>query len=104
MKVSSKIVSGFLILMLLGLVVLFYQLSVIHQMQTVNRDLSEINMNSASIVLRLQKIAELLSEDCQKYFIDLDPVYDRQIAGFREDFQQSLGELQKTVRSPAEQE
>jgi signal transduction histidine kinase len=102
MKVSSKIVSGFLTLTVLALAVLVYQLSVINRMQDVNRDLSEINMNSATIALRMEKVAGLLSEDCKKYFIDLDQGYDRQIEDYHQDFLDDLVELSKTARSPGE--
>jgi signal transduction histidine kinase len=102
MKVSSKIISGFLILMLLALAALAYQHTVINQVQKVNRDLSEINMNSATVG-RMVRIAGILNEDCKKYFgPDLDPVYDRQITGFHQDFLDYLAELRHTARSGAE--
>jgi hypothetical protein len=103
MRVSSKIASGFLIVMALALAVLVYQLTVVNRMQRVNRDLSEINMNSATTALDMKKIAGLLSEDCKKYFaFDLDEVYDRQITDFHQDFLEDLAELSKTARSPSE--
>src|ERR1700722_18564563 len=105
MKVSRKIGSGFLVVLALALAVLVYQVTVINRMQRVNRDLSEINMNSATIVLHMQKLAGYLSEDSEKYFaIDHDPVYDRQIAGFHQDFLDGLAELRKTARSGKERE
>ena len=48
MKVSSKIVSAFLVLMLLAVVVLGNQLTVISQMQKVNRDLFEFDLSAAT--------------------------------------------------------
>src|ERR1700693_5520683 len=104
MKVSSKIISGFFVLMLLALAVLAYQLTVIHQMQSVNHDLSEIDMNSATIVLRLDKTAGLLSEDCKKYFIDLDPGYEHDITLYHQDFLDDLAEFRRTARSGRERE
>ena len=102
MKVSSKIIAGFLILMLLALVVLGNELNVIHRMQTINRDLSEINMNAASAVLRMEEVAALIKEDSRKYFATADPIYDEQIVDLREEFQTSLAGLQKYARSDRE--
>src|SRR6266513_2064839 len=68
MKVSSKIIAGFLIVMLLSIVVLANQLSVIHQMQTINREISEIDMTAASTVLRMQEVASVIKEDYRKVF------------------------------------
>ena len=102
MKVSSKIIAGFLVLMLLALVVLAKQLSVIHQMQAINRDLSEIDMNAASVVLRMEEVATVIKEDSRKYFATGDSIYDQQIADLRQEFQTDLYELKKNGRSDRE--
>src|SRR5260370_34358977 len=102
MKVSSKIGAGFLILMLLAMVVLGNQLSVIHQMQRINRDLSEIDMNAASTVLRLEELGRTIQEDSQKYFVASDPIYDRQIDDLHQEFLERIASLQKTARSDHE--
>jgi two-component system sensor histidine kinase GlrK len=102
MKVSSKIIAGFLVLMLLALVVLANQLNVIHRMQAINRDLSEINMNAASAALRMQEVATVIKEDSRKYFATGDAIYDQQIVDLREEFQASLTGLQKNARSDRE--
>src|ERR1051325_1113090 len=102
MKVSSKIIAGFLVLMLMALVVLANQLNVIHRMQSINHDLSEINMNAASAALRMEEVAGVIKEDSRKYFATGDPIYDQQIADLREEFQASLAGLQKNARSTRE--
>src|SRR5437868_8124184 len=102
MKVSSKIIAGFLIVMLLSIVVLANQLSVIHQMQTINREISEIDMNAASTVLRMEEVAGVIKEDSRKYFATGDPIYDQQITDLRQEFQSSLAGLRKTARSDRE--
>jgi two-component system sensor histidine kinase GlrK len=104
MKVSSKIISGFLVLMLLAIVVVANQLSAIHQMRAVNQELSEINVKSATTVLQMQKLADLLGEDSRKYFAGLDPLYAQQIADVRSDFLEDLARLRETARSGREQE
>jgi two-component system sensor histidine kinase GlrK len=102
MKVSSKIIVGFLVLMLLSVIVLVLELSAIHQMQAVNRDLSGINVIAATSVLRLQKLAELLGDDSKKYLGTLYPEYDGQLSEFRDDFLEELDRLKKTLSTDRE--
>jgi two-component system, NtrC family, sensor histidine kinase GlrK len=102
MKVSSKIIAGFLILMLVTLVALANQLSVIHQMQAINHDLSEINMNLASKALRMEQLASIIEEDSRKFFVTRDALYERQIAEIRQEFVSNLEFLAKTGRSKTE--
>jgi signal transduction histidine kinase len=104
MKVSSKIILGFLVLMVLGILVAANQLSAIHQMQAVNHDLSEINVKSATSVLEMQKLADLLVDDAKKYFALNDPLlYDGQIVGLRKDFLEALDQLSENAKSQREQ-
>src|SRR5215831_3502163 len=102
MKVSSKIIVGFLVLLLLGVIVLVLQLSAIHQMQAVNRDLSNLNVIAATSVLRLQKLAELLGDDSKKYLATLYPEYDGQLSEFRDDFLEELDRLKQTLSTDRE--
>ena len=61
MKVSNKIISGFLTVMLLAIVVLANQLYVIYRMQNVNRVLSDIDVNAATTAVDTKKLAEDIS-------------------------------------------
>jgi two-component system sensor histidine kinase GlrK len=102
MKVSSKIIVGFLFLMLLAVVFMANELNAIHQMQAVNRELSQTNLRSAKLVLEIQKLADLFNEDAQKYFSSLDAIYDDQIGDVHKDFQDHLGYLRETINSDRE--
>src|SRR5687767_15178434 len=100
MKVSSKIIAGFLILMLLGLVLVASQLSVIDRMQSVNRDLSEIDFESALAALEMQLLVETIAADSQRYIISSDhQIYDVLLADERKDFLDHLALLQRNARS-----
>src|SRR5436189_1811120 len=99
MKVSSKIVSGFLLLMLVGIGLLYNQLAAVHQMQAVNRDLSQTNVVSATTVLQLERLIDVLGDDSKKYFTALDPLYEGLITGFRNEFLQDLDSLRHTAKS-----
>src|SRR5437870_11134460 len=102
MKVSSKIIAGFLILMLVAIVAIANQLSVIHQMQAINHDLSEINMNLASTALRMQELASIVAEDSRKFLVTHDAIYERQIGEIRQEFLSKLEILETAGRSKRE--
>ena len=103
MKVSSKIIAGFLFLMLLGVLVVANQIKAIDQMQAVNRDLLEINVTTATTVLEILRQADLLADDSKKYFAGLDPSYEQQTAALRNDFIEDLVRLGQNARSEREQ-
>src|SRR2546421_10014317 len=103
MKVSSKIILGFLVLLSVVAGVLAYQFSAIRQIQSANRELSEINVVSAKTALQMQKLAGLLGEDSLKYFSGLDSIYAQQIVDFRADFIESLVRFRKNAKSEREQ-
>jgi signal transduction histidine kinase len=102
MRVSTKTVSGFGILLGLACISLAYQVSVLHQMQSINRDLSAINMRSASAALQAIQLGETLEEFARKYFVAGDPIYERQLQGVHDEFLSNLAILQSTVRSDRE--
>jgi len=104
MKVSSKIILGFLVLMVLAIIVVINQLSAIHQIRSANQDLSEINVKSATIVQEMQKSIDLLGDDSRKYFVVNDPLqYEQQIALLREEFVDHVARLRLNVKSPREE-
>jgi two-component system sensor histidine kinase GlrK len=103
MKVSSKIIAGFLILMLLGVIVLLNELNVIHQMQTVNQELSDINVYAATIVLDVQRRVDLIEDDTKKYLSSLDPLYYNLLADeLRNELLADLDHLRQKVNSERE--
>src|SRR5438094_4809246 len=104
MKVSSKIILGFLTLISLTIVVLVNQFYVIYQLQSVNRDLSGIDMSSVTILLSMQELASTLNNDLtKKYFgLGLDPSYAEQITTLRNDLLEHLDRLRNTVRAEGE--
>jgi signal transduction histidine kinase len=102
MRVSSRIVFGFGILLAVTFGALAYQVRVIHQMQSINRDLSAINFRAASTALRMVQMSDTIGEFSRKYFVASDAIYDRQLGEVRQEFLNSLAELQKTGRSEKE--
>ena len=104
MRVSSKIIAGFLALMLLAIIVVANQLMAIRQMQAVNHDLSEIDVNKSAItVLDMQRLADLLGDDSRKYFATLDSLYEQHTIRLRDEFSEDLGRLRQSASSEREQ-
>ena len=102
MRVSTKIVAGFAILFGLACIGLAYQVSVIHQMQSLNLDLSASTLRSASAALRTMQLGVDLEEFARKYFVAADPIYERQLEGVRQEFLSNLAEMKETVRTGRE--
>jgi signal transduction histidine kinase len=102
MRVSTKTISGFGILLGLACIGLAYQVSVLHQMQSINRDLSAVNMRSASAALRARQLGATLEEFARKYFVAGDPIYERQLEGVHQDFLANLTDLRDTTRTDRE--
>jgi two-component system sensor histidine kinase GlrK len=102
MKVSNKIISGFLTVMLLAIVVLANQLYVIYRMQNVNRVLSDIDVNAATTAVDTKKLAEDITDDSKKYFAVLDTTYEEQLTEDRSYFLGYIADLNKTARIDSE--
>jgi hypothetical protein len=103
MRVSSKINSGFLILMLLAIVVLGNQLSAINQMQTVTRELSDVNLAAATTVLEVQRLSNFLTDHSKRYLAARDPLYERLTLDYRNDLVEQIARLREYAKSGREQ-
>jgi signal transduction histidine kinase len=101
MKVSTRVICGLGILMILAFTALGYQVSVIHQMQSINRDLSAINFQSAFLTLNLTQLSRTIAEFSEKSFVSADP-YEPSLAEMRKEFGEDLDGLRKTVRTERE--
>jgi signal transduction histidine kinase len=102
MRVSTRTVSGFGILLVLACIGLAYQVSVLHQMQSINRDLSAVNFRAASIALRTMQLSDTLEEFARKFFVAGDPIYEHQFEGVEQEFQDNITDMRNTVRSDRE--
>jgi two-component system sensor histidine kinase GlrK len=75
MKVSTKIIAGYGVLIFLTLAVLLYQGWVIQQLDTINSKLSELNIRYALSDIDLQYKERRLEEFAKKYYEIGDPIY-----------------------------
>jgi len=103
MRISNKIATGYTILILLIVAVFSYQLAVIHQMQSITRDLGGLNFNSALLSLELLRDLEQVEEFTRKLVATGgDPGYASQLDERRQGFSSSLDELEALQLSPEE--
>jgi len=87
---------------MLACIGLAYQVSVLHQMQSINRDLSAVNFRSASTALRTMQLSDTLEEFTQKFFATGDPIYEHQLDGVEQEFLNNIADMRNTVRSDRE--
>src|SRR5689334_16342419 len=103
MKVSNKIISGFLVVMLLAIVVLANQLYVIHKIQNLNRGFA-MDANAATTAFDTEKRADLINEDSRKYFAVLGEQYEKQVTEDRDDFLADIAKLDTAARTASERD
>src|SRR4051794_3484521 len=103
MRISAKISAGYATLIALFVAVLSYQISLVHQMQSLNRDLSSIDFRSAISSLQLVRDLDEVEEFSRKFFATGgDPDYAAQLQSLRQVFSQHLQQVQALQISPTE--
>jgi two-component system sensor histidine kinase GlrK len=105
MRVSTRIITGFAVLLILGAATAIYQISIIHRMQRINEDLSQVNFEAAGIVQKMNQDMFDLEDYSRKYFVlKGDPLYERELADIRNSFTTDLTGLVSKARTPRERE
>src|SRR5215831_4292350 len=98
MRVSTRIITGFAVLLILGAATAIYQISIIHRMQKINEDISQVNFEVAGIVQKMSQDLFDLEDYARKYFaLKGDPLYEREMEDFRKGFAADLGSLVNKV-------
>ena len=103
MRIATKIISGYAILIALMAAVLVYQVASIHHMQSINKNLSGLNFSAARTSIQLMRDRDLVEEYTKKSFIVGDPDYVEKLREFKEGFASSLQDMQYLGRSEREQ-
>jgi two-component system sensor histidine kinase GlrK len=105
MRVSTKIISGFATVLLVALGALTYQVMIVHRMQSINKDLSQVNFEAATVVQQMDQRMLDLDANIKKYFVtNGDPIYMKELADLRTEVGVDLGKLEATARTPPERE
>ncbi len=103
MKVSTRVVSGYAVLLALLSAVLAYQTIVIHQMRTINRELSGVSFQAALSSLQLMRDRDLVEEYSKKFFVRRDPDYLARLREYQRDFAATLETMRSRASSRNEQ-
>ena len=103
MKVSTRVVSGYAVFLALLSAVLAYQTIVIHQMRTINRELSGVSFQAALSSLQLIRDRDLVEEYSKKFFVRRDPDYLALLREYQRDFETTLQAMRSKASSTPEQ-
>jgi signal transduction histidine kinase len=105
MKVSTRIITGFAVLLIVSLAATLYQTWIIQRMQSVNQELSQVNFQAAGIVQNMEQERFDLLDASRKYFVlNGDAVYAQELADVRADFISDLSQLETKAHTPKERE
>ena len=99
MKLSSKISLGYAVVIALMVGMLIYQSSIIHQMQEVNRRLSQVNFRAANLSDQLRQTLDPIEEFSRKFVVTRDPGYRRQVKERQDLFEQHLEQIDSLTLS-----
>jgi two-component system sensor histidine kinase GlrK len=104
MKVSTRIVAGMGVLMVLAVLALVYQARVNRDLQTVTRELYTVNLAATKAADTMQRDSYLIAQDSQKFFGVDRAIYGKELEYYWSDFQENLSLLHKLKLSPAERD
>ncbi len=102
MKIATKIISGYGILIVIISALLAYQVLAIYRLESTVRNLSSVDFRSGRLSLELMRGRDLVEEFARKLFASGDPLYESLFEEQRDSFERTLSELRSTVRSKTE--
>ena len=100
MKFAAKIGIGYALVIASMFAMLLYQSSVIYQMQSVNRSLSEVSFEAANFSDQLLQRLATIEEFTQKFLVTRDPDYLEQTETLEDLFAQDLGRIRELPLGP----
>ena len=104
MKFATKIGIGYALVIASMFAMLLYQSSVIYQMQSVNRSLSEVSFEAANLSDQLIQRLDTIEEFTRKFLVTRDPDYLEQTSTMEDLFAQDLGRITELSLGPEEGE
>ncbi|MBZ5498395.1 MAG: HAMP domain-containing protein [Acidobacteriia bacterium] len=90
MKISTKIISGYGILITLMAGLLGYQVFTIHRMQKIIKNIKEVNFDAAYNALEMRRDIDLVEEFTKKSFASDDPGYRDRLQEYCTNFETDL--------------
>jgi len=104
MKVSTRIIAGYVILIALTVAVLSYQVYMIQQLNEINKNLAKVNVNDALTSLYLNYHEGLIEDGALKYYGTRYAQYLDQVQNFGGLLETDLRKLRATATSESELE
>src|SRR5262245_53463406 len=102
MKVSTRVISGFGVLMILASLALVYQVSVLRQLRSITRESFLVNQQAIEAMTRMRYEVETIDEFSRKYFSIDREHYGRELEAWWEQFETDLNALQRMPGSVEE--
>src|SRR5262245_55331403 len=105
MRVSNRIAGGFGVLILLTVVILWYQVSIIRQMNGINKDLADLNVGQVSEALTgldLRGDQDLFEVAAGKFVVTQDPQYLGLLQDYAKVMEKDLTKLRTAATSEKE--
>jgi two-component system sensor histidine kinase GlrK len=103
MKVSSRIISGFGVILLVAIAALAYQVSIIYKMQSINNELSSVNFSAAHVIQKMEHLTGDVEDFVRKYFaVNGEPLYENELEILRQDLDADVAELRTKARTTDE--
>ncbi len=100
MKFAVKIGAGYALVIASMFAMLLYQSSIIYQMQSVNRSLSEVSFEAANLSDQLLQRLDTIEEFTRKFLVTRDPDYLEQAETMEDLFARDLGRIRELPLGP----
>src|SRR5205814_7821176 len=102
MRIGTKIITGYGVLIALMALVFAYQVALVHRLQSIHRNLAEINFQAAGVSLEMMRVLDGIEEYTKKWFLLRDPEYAARRQEFERESNADLVRLRLLRRSPTE--
>ena len=102
MRIATKVISGFGILIFLMVALLIYEVFTIYRMQLIITKLSDVSFETADTALRLRNDIDLVEEFTKKSFASEDPGYRNRLDEYGALFETELQKIESGSRTSEE--
>jgi signal transduction histidine kinase len=103
MKITTKIIFGYGLFIVILAALVIYQVITINKMQSINKKLKEINFENAITLLDAMEQRDGVWEFTQKCFASPDPRYPEELKSYINDYERDLREITGRALSGEEQ-
>ncbi len=102
MKITTRIITGYGVLIALLAALVGYEVFTVNRMQRINRNLDDVNFRTALSCIELMRLRDLIDETVQKALV-IDPAYNSKLQEYVEAFDRELQKVKSGSPSKNEQ-